>query len=237
MLDDIQIEPMTGDCILWRCLHSGPISCSDLDVLPSDNTLPWERYWRRNMPLLQALTRAYGACAILAREGGRIVGHLRFYPKAVWDMPGAGQLCLQQEFDSGPADDFSSKTFPPLAAIQDKTLLVHCLMTGSPQQTQNPYQRKGLGTKLARTLIDWATVHGWEAIEAKSFEDLPVVYEITGSAGRVFWEKLGFTLVERHPHPYLQQPCEFVTTLETQARAAGISPERAKDELVMRLEL
>lgn len=237
MIDNVQIEPMTRDCILWRCLHSGPISCAEVDERPADDKLPWERYWQRNALLLEALTRVYGACAILARDGGRIVGHLRFYPKAVCDMPGAGQLCLQQDYDAGPEDHFAESSFPPLAEIKDKTLVVHCLMTGSPQQEENPYQRKGVATRMALKLIEWAKAQGWEWLEARSFEDLPIVYELTGSAGRVFWEKLGFTLAERHPHPYLQQPCEFVARLEAQARAAGIPPERARDELVMRLGL
>ena len=82
--------------------------------------------------------------------------------------------------------------------------------------------------------------NGWERIEADSFEDLPVIYEITGSAGHTFWEKQGFLLVDRYPHPDLKvsgQYIEFIKILEKQAKAAGILPERARDRLVMRLDL
>jgi len=238
MIENVAIEPMTEEFILWRCLHSGPLSRSTIDRWPADNPLPWDRYRRRNLPLLVKLTRVYGACAIVARDGDRIVGQLRFYPKAVCSMEGAGGLCLQQDHPSGPADDLAEKDLPPLARIEDKTLVVHCLMTGSPQQKENPFQRKGIGSRMVRTLIAWATAHGWERIEADSFEDLPIIYEASGSAGHTFWEKLGFSVVDRHPHPALQQVEDpFITTLEEQARSAGIDPARAKDRIVMRLDL
>jgi hypothetical protein len=51
---------------------------------------------------------------------------------------------------------------------------------------------------------------------------------------------LGFRLVDRHPHPELQdrsQFVDFITTLEEQAKSIGILPERARDRLVMYLDL
>jgi hypothetical protein len=101
MEDDVAIEPMTEEFILWRCLHSGPLSCGAIDQWPSDSQADWERFRERNIPLLKTLTRTYGACAILARAGDRIVGQLRFYPRIVWKMEGAGELCLQQDRPGG----------------------------------------------------------------------------------------------------------------------------------------
>ncbi|MDH4197660.1 MAG: GNAT family N-acetyltransferase, partial [Candidatus Aminicenantes bacterium] len=102
---------------------------------------------------------------------------------------------------------------------------------------ENPYQRRGLGTRLVRALIRWAKANDWDRLEATSFEDLPLIYEITGSAGHTFWEKLGFSLAERGPHPDLEGKNEFTRTLKEQARALGIPPERARDRLIMRLTL
>jgi hypothetical protein len=128
-----------------------------------------ECYRQRNLPLLRKIAKTYGACAILARDGDHIVGQLRFYPKAICDLKGAGGLCLQQDHPAGPAEDFADHDFPPLAQIEDKTLVVHCLMTGSPQQRENPYQRKGIGTRMVRALIQWAKTNGWERNEADSY--------------------------------------------------------------------
>lgn len=237
MAEEIVVEPMTEDFLLWRCLHSGPVRRDTIEQFPADPPLAWERYRKRNVPLLRKLTQLYGACAIVARDGDTIVGQLRFYPKAVCGMEGAGDLCLQQDWPAGPDDRFAEKDFPSLEKIEDKTLSVHCMMTGSPHQKRNPYQRKGIGLQMGRKMIDWARGRGWRAIEAMSFEDLPIVYEITGGAGHTFWEKLGFSLVERKPFPYMQEFPDFVRTLQEQAKKLGIDPERATEQLVMRMEL
>lgn len=237
MVEDVIIEPMREEFILWRCLHSGPLSPDLADQWPSDSKMPWGYLRARNVPLIRKLTEIYGTCAIIARDDGRVIGLLRFYPKIVCNMERAGWLCLQQDYSAGPAEDFINSNFPTLAQMEDKTLVVHCLMTGSPQQKENPYQRKGIGTRMVRFLIKWAKANGWEGIEADSFEDVPLIYEVTGSAGHTFWEKLGFHVVDRHPHPHLENEDKFVKMLEEQAKSIGISPEKARDRLVMRLDL
>jgi len=234
---NIEIEPMAGDFVLWRCLHHGPLSRDTIDQWPVDSNIPWERYRTRNQKLLAKLTEVYGTCAILARDGNFVVGILRFYPKAVWEMEGAGGLCLQQDYPAGPKDDFAELDFPPRQDLKDQTLKIHCFMTGSPLQKENPYQRQGLATEMVRTLINWAKENEWKYIEADSFEDLPIIYQVTGSAGYAFWEKLGFYIAYRFPHPHLKGHDQFVKQLEDQARAKGMDTERAKDQIVMRLDL
>lgn len=237
MTTEIVIEMMTRDFILWRCLHSGPLSIDTIDRWASDAKMPWARYRARNKALIAKLMQTYGACAVLARCGNNIVGQLRFYPKAVWEMEGAGFLCLQQDFPSGPSDDFSELVFPPPEELEDRTLKVHCLMIISPNEKDNLYQRRGIGTRMARRLIEWAKENGWKRIEADAFEDLPIIYQITGSAGRTFWEKLGFHVADRSLHPRLREHDEFVRKLEDQATRAGIDTEKAKDCIIMRLDL
>ena len=240
MIEDVVVEPMTGDRVLWRCLHGGPLTLHTVDHWPSADKMEWERYRERNLPLLRKIAKIYEACAIQARDGDNIVGLLRFYPQAICGMNGAGGLCLLQDPPASPTEDFADNDFPAPARIEDRTLVVHCLMTGSPQQEENPYQRKGIGTRMVKALVQWAGANGWERIEADSFEDIPIIYEMTGSAGYRFWENQGFRVVDRHPHPELQDRnkfTEFITKLEKQAKAVGISPERARDRLVMRLDV
>jgi GNAT superfamily N-acetyltransferase len=239
MIEDVVVEPITEEFILWRCLHGGPLSFETIDLWPETgemSTMPWERYRERNVPLLRKLIQTYGTCAIVARDGDQIVGQLRFYPKVVCAM-NDGSLCLQQDHPAGPGDRFADNDFPDPAAIEDKTLSVHCMMTGSSLQAENPYQRKGIGTRMARTLIQWAGANGWEHIEADAFEEIPHIYEVTGSTGYMFWEKLGFYVADRHPHPHLNGHDDFVRNLEEQAKAIGISPEMARDRIIMRLDL
>jgi GNAT superfamily N-acetyltransferase len=237
MIEDVVIEPMTEEFIVWRCLHDGPLSRKTIDQWPKTYATLLEYYRDRNVPLLRKLIRTYGTCAIVARDGEMVVGQLRFYPKVLCAMEDAGWLCLQQDHPEGPADGFADNDFPELAAIEDKTLSVHCMMTGSSLQAENPYQRKGIGTRMARTLIQWAGANGWEHIEADAFDEIPGIYELTGSTDYMFWEKLGFYIADRHPHPHLEGQDEFVEKLEELAKAAGISPERARDRIVMRIDL
>lgn len=238
MINDVVVEMMSTDFLLWRCLHGGPLTRETVDCPEPHPAVPWERLRARNLPLLIKLTQVYGACAVVARHGERIVGQLRFYPKAVCQMaaPGPG-LCLQQTFPAGPADDLSGRGFPPLDEIADKALFVHCLMTGSPQQKENPYQRQGLGSRLVRTLVDWARERGWNAVEATAFTDLPTIYAITGQAGRRFWEKLGFRVVDTGVEPALDVEGDFGRLLLKEAVDHELDAAAAHARYTMRLDL
>ena len=240
MLSDVVVEMMSRQFILWRCLHGGPLTTESIERPKPDPLLPWAKLRARNVPLLSKLTEVYGACAVIARAGDRVVGQLRFYPKLVYKMalPGLG-LCLQQIFPCGPADDLAEKSFPPLDRIADQTLVVHCLMTGSPQQETNPYQRKGIGSRLVRMLIGWARQRGWSAIEASAYADLPCVYAVTGQAGRQFWEKLGFRVIETSVEAALVEAGDegFVSALLKEAADRGMDATAAKTKYTMRLDL
>ena len=239
MLNNVVIEMMSSEFILWRCLHDGPLTKQTLDQPHPWSHVPWDLFRARNVPILSKLTEVYGSCAVIARDGNQIVGQLRFYPKVVCNMaaPGPG-LCLQQAFPS-PADHFVAGSFPPLDQIVDKTLFVHCLMTGSSNQEDNPYQRKGLGSRMARALIDWARSKGWCAIEAHAYADLPCIYVITGQAGRAFWEKLGFREVGSTIEPAFTESSHsgFVDNLLKEAAEKGVNAEAAKNKYTMRLDL
>jgi len=237
MRDNITIEPMSEDFILWRCLHRGPLSQETIGQWPSDQAESWETHRAINVPLLAKLIKTYGTCAMLAKDGEQVIGFLRFYPKVLFSMEGAGKLCLQQAFPAGPSERFIETRFPPLEDIEDKTLTVHCLMTGSPGQQENPYQRRGIGTRLVRELMGWAKEKGWESIETPSYEDIPLLYEHTGNAGRSFWEKLGFRRIQTEINPAFQGESEFVQKLREQAVAAGLDSEAFKNRYMMRWEV
>jgi GNAT superfamily N-acetyltransferase len=237
MLEDVAIKPMKTDFIVWRCLHDGPLSAKTIDQWDPEINIPWEQYRRRNMPLLEGLIEEYGTCMMLAWDHDQVVGFLFFVPKVVLLMDGAGSLCLQQSPPGGPSDDFPRCRLPSSDAIDDKTLVVRCLMTGSPKLTENPYQRRGIGTRMARALIQWAIEHGWQGIEARSFEDIASLYAHTGNAGRTFWEKLGFRIVKAGTNPAFQNENDFVRQLREEAIAAGLDPESFKNSYTMRLVL
>jgi len=234
----IVMEAMSGDTLLWRCLHGGPLSADSIDSPGPDGRIPFEVFRTRNLGFLRNLAGTYGSCAVLARRAEAVVGHLRFYPKAVCDLaaPGPG-LCLQQEFPAGPAEDLTRREFPALGEIVDKTLLVHCMMVAAEGPEGRLLRRRGIGRRMAEALIDWAGANGWRAIEATAYTSVPIVYTISGQAGRSFWEDLGFRLVRTERQPLLEQENEFVQTMREQAAARGIDPSTIANKYVMRREL
>jgi hypothetical protein len=237
MIDNIVIEPMTEQFILWRCLHSGPLTKNTIDKWPNGEAEGWKTHRARNIPLLRKLIETYGTCALLAKASNQIVGTLRFYPKILCYMEGKpGALCLQSAFPTGPSDGFVETVFPPLDAIEEKALVVHCVMTGSPFQNENPYQRKGIGTLMVQELIQWAKNHGWESIEVQTHQDIPLLYENTGVAGRRFWENLGFRVGQTDIDPSFPREGDFHQKAREQAIAHGLNPE-VGTRYTMRLDL
>jgi hypothetical protein len=237
MLDQLVIEPMNKDLLLWRCLHNGPISSGNIESPASNPAVDWSRIRRRNLPLLTKLTDTYGACAIVARDGDQVIATLRFYPKAlcrVSDEGGVG-FCLQQYPPAGPTDDRAADDFPPPDSIEDKTLFVHCLFVAAPPDEPERYRRKGLMSEMVLELIHWAVAHQWDAIEAIAYEDLPCLYAISGVAGRRFWEKLGFRVVAQDVEPYLTG--EYLELSRKDAIAVGIPVECAANRYHMRREI
>ncbi len=240
MTGEVTVEMMSDDLLVWRCLHGGPLTRQALEGLPSGSRAPWERLRARNIPLLRKLTAVYGSCAVLARDGDAIVGQLRFYPKAICPFTEYGPaMCMQQLHPHGPADGFAENDFPPLDQIEDRTLLVHCLMTASPEQKDNQYRRRGIGSRMVCALVEWAKAEGWEAIEATAYADLPSIYTVTGQAGRAFWSKLGFRVVRTVPEPAFQgdEFAGFVRTLLSEGADRGIPPDEAKARHTVRLDL
>ncbi len=237
MLQDVVVEMMPADWALWRCLHSGPLNRDNVDQPAPLADVPWDQCRARNAPLLAKLAAVYGGYAVVCRDGDNVVGQLRFYPKAVLAMEGAGYMCMQQLHPAGPANDFADADFPPPDQLDDRTIVVNCMMTGRHQRKDDPYQRKGLAKRMVRWLVDWARANGWQAIEADALEDLSLFYEASGQADRSFWEKLGFRCVATRIDPELEKESDFVTAARKEAAARGIDPDRIKNIYTMRLDL
>jgi GNAT superfamily N-acetyltransferase len=197
-MESLVLKPMDGSFLLWRCLHDGPVTRKNLDLPPDDSRLPFQD---TAIPLLTKLTELYGSAAILAWEGEKVVGLLRFVPRVVSQMEGGGGF------------------------------LVTCM------QLLSDWQRKGVGRAMVEWLKSWAREEGWNAIEATAYQDLPLVYEITGNAGRSWWEGLGFQVRESLEEEVMKEYPDFLHTLETQAREEGMDPREVTQKFIMRWEI
>jgi hypothetical protein len=122
--------------------------------------------------------------------------------------------------------------FPIADEARRKPLRVNCIMICSPSQKKNLYQRQGVGSAMIRELISWAKQNRWSSVTAKAYNDLPAIYEITGQAGRTFWEKLGFSVVSQAIAKEITG--EFLKLLEEQAVEVGLEKSEACIEYIMR---
>jgi hypothetical protein len=228
---------MTEDFILWRCLHRGPLSKETIDQFPLDETERWVTHRAKNLPLLTKIIKVYGTCAILARDGKQIVATLRFYPKILFSMNGAGSTpCLLQPFPVGVSEQLVDNWFPPLTEIQDKTLVIHCWTIAPSFRLESLYALQDLWTHMERELIRWAEEQGWKAIELTAYEDTEVLYAQWGIPGRRFWEERGFRVIKtgQESAPWF---LKFLNAMQEQMVKRGMNPENAQNKYTLRLEL
>jgi GNAT superfamily N-acetyltransferase len=226
-MEPLLLKPMDSSFLLWRCLHDGSVTRKNLDAPPDESRLPFRK---TAIPLLKKLTELYGSAAILAWERDEVVGLLRFVPKVVSQMDDAGGCCLLQPYPAGPKEDFPQGGFPSKETIEDRTLVVTCM------QLLSDRQRKGVGRAMVERLKSWAREEGWEAIEATAYQDLSLVYEITGNAGLNWWKGLGFHVMESLEEEAMREYGDFVHTLEIQASEQGMDPQEVTQKFIMRWE-
>ena len=274
----IEIRPMDESYLHLGCLHGGPVDTATVQPPPEDSEVdlpprPWSnetlaklaaRYpdefpCLKHVELFREMIDRYGTCAILAWEGQKVVGHLRFNPMAVVRLfdPEQAEACSVVDGTArGPEED-------------KETLSVHCVMTGRPyvarrsrpimdavvpeasgpavivkESGQRRYRsveesgaRKGTGLKLVHGLISWAGEHGWKRIVKQAHPDLDCFYGICGGGGKAFWEKAGFEAVGtvvKLPPPWTGYWADIV---ERQRKEKGMTEEEAWTWYIMAYEL
>ena len=178
---EIVIRPMGLDYLIADMEPAGltvELTCRQFaEVWPNPT---YVTYYRK-------LTNAYGAAAILAWQNRSVVGFLPFQPQAFGmpSLPGCIHYVATEEGDENgpPAQSIEKGTPTPFEELPARTLVVHCVSV-TPE-----LRRHGLGTAMARYLVDWARAEGWERIQGSTF--------LSGDWGWLpnvaFWEKAGFT--------------------------------------------
>jgi GNAT superfamily N-acetyltransferase len=193
----MKIVPMDKTFILYRCLHAGLLSSSNIEQksmnLPG---LPREQT-RRNEEFLRRLIAAYGTCAMLAMEGEYVVGYIRFYPKAIYDLAGREHICCQEP-QFWPTAEIVDMKMPRFEDLADQTLQISCWFI------HGDYRNRGLSHLLLQGLIEWAQERSWASVCASAtFNDHWIASQACTLMLRTY-EKHGFHAISKKPAPELK---------------------------------
>ena len=155
------IIPVTNDNLLFHCIHNGPLELDKVsEEIAPDNPEVHDQF-ERNRTFLSRLVDLYGACGMLLIDKDTIVGHVRFYPRAVTEMY---EFCCQVP-EYAITDKMIEAELPVLDKPEDRHLKINCFLI------DKAYRGKGLTKQLITAIIDWASEHGWSTVSALATHD------------------------------------------------------------------
>lgn len=200
----MKIEPMGKDLVLYRCLHAGLLSPSNIEQKSTNIPgLPKEQI-DRNKVFLTRLIETYGSCAMLAIDGEYVVGHTRFYPEIVYSNSGKKHICCQ-DTASPVTVDMTEMEMPKVGDMADRTLCISCWFIHAD------YRNRGLSHALLQRIVEWARDHGWATIRSSAAADNFWVASQACTPMLHTYEKHGFRKIRTDPSPDLE---EFLTHVQ-----------------------
>jgi len=157
----MEICPMNKDFILFRCLHNGPLSPSNIEEKSKNiESLPKEQL-DRNKKFLTRLIDAYGSCAMLAMEDNTVVAHARFYPQKIYDQ---FKICCHDP-NYAITQKIAEMELPPLTNPAERILRITCFLV------YKDYRGQGLSHKLIDAILQWAKNNSWKSVRCFAYLD------------------------------------------------------------------
>jgi len=81
-MQEVVIELMGADFVLWRCLHGGPLTRSSIEQWKEGDSMPWEELRARDVPLLRILISSTALRGMPACISGSGWGSSRWAPRS-----------------------------------------------------------------------------------------------------------------------------------------------------------
>jgi GNAT superfamily N-acetyltransferase len=187
----IEYRWMDETLALPICLHGGAVSLSQLPELAEGTSFEAEFGLEPGVHarLLRALGRRYGATGLVALEDERIVGLLRFYPRALRER--IGQLCPQDEPYARRLAALDVEDLPAPDDLQPGAIQIACLQVIPERQGQ------GIGRTLIERTIAWAREQGWRELYATGVQHILPLMVWSGQMSAVSLQKRSFEIVGR----------------------------------------
>lgn len=155
----MKIVPMDKTFVLYRCLHAGLLSPSNIELKSANVPGLLKDQIERNNIFLSRLIDAYGSCAMLAVEGEYVVGYARFYPGFVYRRAGRKHICCQDQ-QSPITSDMVEMEMPKSENLNDRTLRINCWFI------HGDYRNRGLSHLFLQSILEWAHQNGWATVRA-----------------------------------------------------------------------
>ena len=181
----IEVKEMTDGYIFDRCPLQKPLNPLDL---PEDTYSGYgERAKGVRRKFFQEVKNRYGNCVLFAWDDNEIVGFLIFLPKAV-------------------ARKIGLKTSPNDSLLH-QTLQYVCM------QLVSTYRKKGVGTKMVKSLITWAKNNGWKRIEAHNMRRGDRDEDWRWGWALPKWKSMGFNTVEQYEIDFLNRKIQVFSVV------------------------
>ena len=152
---------MSKDFILFRCLHGGPLSPSNIETKSMNIGSLSKKQLDRNKKLLTRLIDAYGSCAMLAMEGDSVIAHARFYPQIIYNR---FKFCCHDPKHI-ISQEMVEMNLPPLTNPTERILRITCFFV------HKDYRGQGLSHKLINAILQWAKNNGWKSVRCFAYQD------------------------------------------------------------------
>ena len=157
----MKIYPMNKDFILFRCLHNGPLSPSNIETKSMNIACLTKEQIERNKKLLRRLIDTYGSCAMLAMEGDSVIAHARFYPQIIYNR---FKFCCHDP-KHVITQEMVEMNLPPLTNPTERILRITCFFV------HKDYRGQGLSHKLIDAILKWAKNNSWKSVRCFAYLD------------------------------------------------------------------
>jgi len=212
----MKIRPMDKSFVLYRCVHFGSLSPSNIETVPHDIPGLPEGQFDRNEQFLTRMIDAYGSCGMLAMDGDLVVGHVRFYPQIICDQH---KFCCQ-EATYTITQEMVEMDLPKIENPADRILRIDCFLV------HEDYRGRGLSHALLDGLLDWARTHDWPVLRAwASPDNFWLASQICAPMLRTYL-KHGFQKVETAPSSEIR---DLIRDLLMKIRDGKLGIEKKKE--------
>ena len=173
----IDVRPMDEGFIAYRKMYVPPLTPENIGQIGAgDWAEHLEKFQRQGWQALIAdflrkQTRALGSCAILAWDGGGVIGKMYFTTREMAQAyrERGGYLCVEHRTMPAVIQSLDDGEISRLLDSESRTLRILCFNVG---HFDVRYHSKGIASAMLEVLKSWAKDRGCRRLEIESCPDV-----------------------------------------------------------------